>query len=184
MPARFRGSPSTVGKKVAAATRGYYRARVAATAKHFPGLGAASRNTDDARVVIPRSTRRLQRIDLVPFRSAIAADVPLVMVSHALYPALDRRRLASQSQKIVTRLLRTRLSYDGAVVTDALEARAVRRSQSVAAAAERSLLAGCDLLLITRPASFRPVFRRLRPGRAHRVASGRDWKRAWRAFSS
>jgi hypothetical protein len=108
----FRGSPSTIGKKVAAATRGYRRARVAATAKHFPGLGGASRNTDDARVVVPRSARRLQRIDLVPFRSAIAADVPLVMVSHALYPARDRRRVASQSRTIVTGLLRTRLGQE------------------------------------------------------------------------
>jgi beta-N-acetylhexosaminidase len=146
---------------VVAATRGYRRARVAATAKHFPGLGAARRNTDNAGVVIPRSARRLRRIDLVPFRSAIAADVPLVMVAHALYPALDRRRVASQSRKIVTRLLRARLGYQGAVVTDALEARAIRRSQSVAAAAERSLLAGCDLLLLTHPASLRPVLRRL-----------------------
>jgi beta-N-acetylhexosaminidase len=157
----FRGSPSTVARKVVAATRGYRRARVAATAKHFPGLGAARRNTDNAGVVIPRSARRLRRIDLVPFRSAIAADVPLVMVAHALYPALDRRRVASQSRKIVTRLLRARLGYQGAVVTDALEARAIRRSQSVAAAAERSLLAGCDLLLLTHPASLRPVLRRL-----------------------
>jgi len=157
----FRGSPSTVGKKVAAATRGYRRARVAATAKHFPGLGVAARNTDDARVVITRGLRRLQRVDLVPFRSAVAVDVPLVMVSHALYPALDRRRLASQSRKIVTRLLRTRLGYEGAVVTDALEASAIRRGQSVAGAAERSLLAGCDLLLLTQPASLRPVYRRL-----------------------
>jgi beta-N-acetylhexosaminidase len=156
----FRGSPSTVGKKVAAATRGYRRAQVGATAKHFPGLGAAVRNTDNARVVIRRSAARLRKIDLVPFRSAIAAKVPLVMVSHALYPALDRRRVASQSARIITRLLRTQLRYDGTVVTDALEARAVR-GQPVTTAAERSLLAGCDLLLLTNPASARPVFGRL-----------------------
>jgi len=159
-PRAFRGSPSTVGRKVAAATRGYGRARVAATAKHFPGLGAAVRNTDNARVVIRRSGARLRNIDLTPFRSGIAASVPLVMVSHALYPALDRSRVASQSRRIVTRLLRTRLGYEGAVVTDGLEARAVHR-QTVATAAERSLLAGCDLLLLTHRASARPVFRRL-----------------------
>jgi beta-N-acetylhexosaminidase len=141
--------------------RGYREGRVAATVKHFPGFGAASRNTDSAAVVIRRSARELRRIDLVPFRAAIAANVELIMVSHASYPALDPDRVASQSRRVVNDVLRIELGYDGAVVTDALEARAVLGSRSVQQTAERSLIAGCDLLLMTRPSSYRPIFERI-----------------------
>ena len=158
----FRGSTADIGRKVVAATQGYRAARVAASVKHFPGLGSAPRNTDDAAVVITRSARALARTDLAPFRAAIAANAPVLMVSHARYSALDRRRLASQSPAILDRLLRRQLRYKGVVVTDALEARAVLRATSVERAAERSLLAGGDLLLLTRPASYGPVFRRIR----------------------
>ena len=74
---------------------------VAATAKHFPGLGGAPANTDDAIVTIRRSRAALDAVDLPPFAAAIAAGVPLVMVGHARYPALDRFRIASQSRPIV-----------------------------------------------------------------------------------
>jgi beta-N-acetylhexosaminidase len=158
----FRGSPTVVARKVVAATRGYSEGRVAATVKHFPGLGTAPRNTDNASVVIRRSARELRRVDLVPFRAAIAANVGLIMVAHAIYPAFDGARPASQSRPVLRNLLRDQLHYKGAVVTDALEARAVLRRQPVTVAAERSLLAGCDLLLVTSPSSYRPVFERIR----------------------
>lgn len=162
LPRAFTGSPAVVGQKVVAATQGYRQGRVAATVKHFPGLGAAPRNTDDAAVTIPRSARALSRVDLAPFRTAIAAGVGLVMVAHARYPALDRSHLASQSRRVLDVLLRQKLGYRGAVVTDALEARAVLARLPVQRAAERSLIAGSDLLLLTRPASYGPVFRRIR----------------------
>jgi beta-N-acetylhexosaminidase len=165
----FAGGPVAVAARVVAAIEGYRVGRVAATAKHFPGLGGAPRNTDDASVVIRRSPSRLRRADLVPFRAAVAARVPLIMVSHAAYPALDARRIASQSRRVIGGLLRGEMRYEGAVVTDALEATAVRRRSSVARAAERSLLAGCDLLLLTRPSSRRAVVRHL----AARAAASR-----------
>ena len=140
---------------------GYRAGRVAATAKHFPGLGAAPRNTDEASVVIRRSTAELRRADLMPFRSAVAARVPLIMASHATYPALDGRRIASQSRRVIIGLLRREMRYEGAVITDALEASAVLRRSSVASAAERSLTAGCDLLLLARPSSRGTVVRHL-----------------------
>jgi beta-N-acetylhexosaminidase len=157
----FPGGPAAVADRVVAAIAGYRAGRVAATAKHFPGLGAALGNTDDAPVVIRRSTPQLRRTDLVPSRAALPARVPLIMVSHAGYPALDRRRIASQSRRIVSGLLRREMRYEGAVITDALEARAVLRRVSVARAAERSLAAGCDLLLLTGPSSWRTVIRHL-----------------------
>ena len=90
----------------------------------------------------------------MPFRAAVNAGVPLVMLSHALYPALDRRRIASQSRPVVTGLLRGRLGYDGVVITDSLEAAAVLARSGVGAAAERSVRAGADLILMTGSASW------------------------------
>jgi beta-N-acetylhexosaminidase len=152
----FRGTPGQVGAKVRAAVRGYARGRVAATAKHFPGLGAARVNTDQAPATVP-----FVRTALTPFRAAVAADVPLVMTSHASYPALDGRRIASQSRAITTDLLRKRLRFRGVAITDSIEARAVLSRSGIGTAAERSIAAGADIVLMTGSASWKTVFPRL-----------------------
>jgi beta-N-acetylhexosaminidase len=154
----FPGSPAEVAARVRASVRGSRSARVAATAKHFPGLGAAAANTDDAPVTIGSPRARLAAVDLVPFRAAIAERVPLVMASHALYPAYDRGRIASQSPALLGGLLRGRLRFHGAVITDSLEAQAVLDRSNVAVAARRSIEAGADLVLMTGSASWNAVF--------------------------
>jgi beta-N-acetylhexosaminidase len=80
------------------------------------------------------------------------------MLSHASYPTLDPRRIASQSRSIVTGLLRQKLGFGGVIVTDSLEAEAVLARSGVAAAAERSIRAGADLILMTGSASWNDVF--------------------------
>jgi beta-N-acetylhexosaminidase len=146
---------------VRAAVAGYAASRVGSTAKHFPGLGAATQNTDDAPVTIERSRAQLAERDLPPFRAAIEADTPLIMASHARYPALDRRRIASQSPAVLGALLRRELGYSGVVVTDSIEAEAVVGGQAVEEAAERSVAAGCDLILMTGSGSPKLVYPRL-----------------------
>jgi beta-N-acetylhexosaminidase len=155
----FPGGPASVASLTAAAVRGYTAARIGATAKHFPGFGRARANTDQRAVTIGASRRALAG-DLRPFRAAIAAGVPAVMVAHAVYPAYDPRRLASQSPAVIG-LLRNGLGFDGAVVTDSLTAAAVLQRSSVATAAVRSLDAGADLLLVTGPAAYASVYRRV-----------------------
>ncbi|HEY3018607.1 MAG TPA: glycoside hydrolase family 3 N-terminal domain-containing protein, partial [Solirubrobacteraceae bacterium] len=150
----FPGGATAVAALVAVSVHGYRGTGVAPTAKHFPGLGAASANTDFA----PATARA----ELGPFRAAIAAGVPLVMASHAVYPALDPTHLASQSRAILTDVLRGRLGFAGVVVTDSLEARAVVRRSSTPAAAVRSIAAGADLALTTGRGSYLPVLRALR----------------------
>jgi len=157
----FSGNAVEVGAATRAAVAGLDAGGVAATAKHFPGLGAATANTDDAPATIGVSRSLLLRRELVPFRSAIAAGVPLVMLSHGVYPALDARRIASQSRAIATRLLRDRLGFEGVVVTDSLEAQAVLERSGVAEAAVRSVRAGADLLLVTGSASWNEAFPKL-----------------------
>ena len=90
----FAGDERGIAARTRASVRGMRDGGVAATAKHFPGLGAATVNTDDGPATVSSPVER----DLVPFRAAIAEGVPLVMLSHASYPALDRSRIASQSR--------------------------------------------------------------------------------------
>lgn len=153
----FPGGAGQVAASTAAAIGAYGRRRVACTAKHFPGLGRATANTDDAPVTVTGSRPQLMGSDIAPFRAAIRAGTPLVMASHALYPAFDRNRIASQSPAILQRLLRGRLGFRGAVVTDSIEAQAVLDRSDVATAAQRSVEGGADLVLMTGSGSFNLV---------------------------
>jgi beta-N-acetylhexosaminidase len=157
----YPGDPAAVADSVRAGVEGYEAAGVAATLKHFPGLGAAPANTDDAPVTLPTPRRRIEQRDLPPFRAGIEAGAPVVMVSHALYPELDPQRIASQSRPVVAGLLRDRLGFRGVAVTDSIEADAVLQRSSVGQAAVRSVAAGVDLVLMTGPGSFPRVRRAL-----------------------
>jgi len=121
----------------------------AATAKHFPGLGAAttSQNTDAQPVTLNVSLSGLRSKDEVPYPAAIAAGVKLIMVSWATYPALDASRPAGLSSAVVQGELRNRLGFQGVTVTDAIEAGGL---QAFGSDANRSVLAaqaGMDLIL-------------------------------------
>ncbi len=142
---------------MAAAVAGWRAGGVAATAKHFPGLGGATVNTDDGPATVTRSRAELEADDLPPFAAAIDAGVPLVMIGHARYPALDRDRIASQSAPVIGELLRRDLGFRGVVVTDSMEAAASLATGSVTAVSERAVRAGADLLLLTGQGSFAPV---------------------------
>jgi beta-N-acetylhexosaminidase len=154
----FPGDAAAVAAATAAGVVAYAATGVAATAKHFPGLGAATTNTDDAPVTVVASRAELDRSDLRPFRAAIAAGVPMIMASHALYPALDPARIASQSPLVLDGLLRRSLGFRGVVVTDSIEAAAVRRRSSVQVAAGRSIAAGADVVLMTGPGSYNLIY--------------------------
>lgn len=168
----FPGDVDQVASLVGASVRSHLDGGVAPAPKHFPGFGAAQANTDDEPVTIDVPREQLIQRDLEPFRAAIEARTPLVMASHALYPAFDRQRIASQSPAILDGLLRRRLGFGGAVITDSIEADAVLSRSSVATAAARSVTAGADLVLMTGPGSYSPVYRQLLT-RARRVPSFR-----------
>ncbi|WP_405698692.1 beta-N-acetylhexosaminidase [Streptomyces sp. NBC_01383] len=123
-------------------------AGVAATAKHFPGLGPASanQNTDLGPVTLTTSASTLRSIDEAPYRAAISAGTKLVMLSWAVYRALDADRPAGLSPTIVGEL-RNRLGFRGVTVTDALEAGALRAYGSTAERAVLAATAGMDLIL-------------------------------------
>jgi beta-N-acetylhexosaminidase len=122
---------------------------VAATGKHFPGLGAARsfQNTDVKPVTLNLSKHTIRTDDEIPYSAAIAAGVKLVMVSWAVYPALDPRRPAGLSSPIINGELRTRLHFKGVTITDALEAGALRPFGSTQNRAFLAARAGMDLIL-------------------------------------
>jgi beta-N-acetylhexosaminidase len=125
------------------------QAGVAATAKHFPGLGSAatSQDTDAGPVTLDVSLSGLRGRDEVPYPAAIAAGVKLVMASWAIYPALDATHPAGLSTAWVQGELRGRLGFGGVTITDAIEAGALTAFGSYGQRAVLAAQAGMDLLL-------------------------------------
>jgi beta-N-acetylhexosaminidase len=130
----------------AAFVRGLTAGGVAATAKHFPGYGAAASNTDEGPVQIDVPLRELHAVDRPPFRAAIDAGARLVMVSSAIYPALSAQP-AVLSQRVIEGELRKALRFDGVTISDDLQAPAFG---SPSGAALRATAAGIDVLLFAR----------------------------------
>jgi beta-N-acetylhexosaminidase len=145
----YSNNPQTVAQLGSDFIGAQQRTGVAATAKHFPGQGAAATNqdTDSRPVTLHVSKHNLRTIDELPYRSAIPAGVKLVMVSWAIYPALDPTRPAGLSSTVVRGELRSRLGFKGVTITDALEAGALEPYGSTANRAVLAAGAGMDLLL-------------------------------------
>jgi beta-N-acetylhexosaminidase len=145
----FSNNPDTVARLGSAFIVAQQAKGVAATGKHFPGLGSAPNgaNTDLQPVTLTVSLNNLRTVDEVPFKAAISAGVKLVMLSWAVYPSLDANHPAGMSSTIVQQELRNQLGFKGVTITDALEAGAINSfggpgQRGVAAAG-----AGMDVLL-------------------------------------
>jgi beta-N-acetylhexosaminidase len=122
--------------------------RALATMKHFPGLGFATRNTDDFAVHIT-ATRSQLAPGLKPYRRAVANHIPLIMLSNAVYDAYDRYHAAGWSRAITTTLLRGELGFQGVTITDSLDGAAHARGIATDPLAIRAARAGTDLILLT-----------------------------------
>ncbi|MGC1213298.1 MAG: glycoside hydrolase family 3 N-terminal domain-containing protein [Micromonospora sp.] len=145
----YSSNPGTVATLGRAFITAQQRTSVAATAKHFPGLGwaATAQNTDTGPVTLYESLARLRGADELPYSAAVAAGVDLVMVSWAIYPALDPSRPAGLSPIVVGQELRDRIGFTGVTLTDALEAGALTGYGSTGQRAVAAASAGMDLIL-------------------------------------
>jgi beta-N-acetylhexosaminidase len=145
----YAASPTRVASLAASFIAGQQAAGVAATVKHFPGLGTASRakNTDAVPVTLNESRAQLRAVDELPYRAAIAAGARLVMVSWATYPALDPSFPAGLSAAVIQGELRGHLGFKGVTITDGLGAGALSPFGSVADRGLEAASAGADLLL-------------------------------------
>lgn len=144
----FSTSATETAELAVAFAAGMLDAGVLPCGKHFPGHGDTDRDSHLELPVVGRSREQLEAVELVPFRAAIAAGIPMLMTAHVLYPALDPERPATLSPTILRDLLRGELGYDGVIVSDDLEMRALSDDCPVAEAAVASLRAGCDWLLV------------------------------------
>jgi beta-N-acetylhexosaminidase len=170
----FSATPEGVAATAIPFAEGLRQGGVAATAKHFPGLGAARVNTDFAVQRIDLSRAELRRIDEAPYRDFIAAGGEMVMLSMAIYPAFSPRP-AAFARQIAGVELRERLGFRGVSITDALDAVAARDFGGPARSGLAAARAGVDLLLFTNHRAGvraqRALLRHLRSGSLPRAGA-------------
>jgi beta-N-acetylhexosaminidase len=138
--------PDLVGRLGAALIRGLQAGGVAACAKHFPGHGDTEVDSHLDLPAVDHARPRLEEVELLPFRKAIEAGVATIMTAHVLVRELDDQLPATLSPRVLTALLRKEMHYDGVVVGDDLEMKAVAERWPPAASAVLAAKAGCDIL--------------------------------------
>jgi beta-N-acetylhexosaminidase len=166
----FGSNPALVAPRVAASVRGYQRAGVAATLKHFPGHGHTSADSHQELPVLNQPRQQLMARDVAPFSAGIAAGASMVMSGHLDARAVDPGVPATLSRKVLTDLLRRQLRFGGVVITDAMDMAAITKKYPPAEAAARAVLAGNDILLMPPDVSAaqRGLLDALRSGRLPR----------------
>ena len=128
--------------------RGLQDTGVAACGKHFPGHGDTSTDSHFELPLVDHPPDRLRAVEFEPFRAAVAEQVAFIMTAHVLVPSIDERRPATLSPDIVQKLLREELKFDGVILSDDLEMKAVSAHYAVPDAAIDAIRAGCDAVLI------------------------------------
>lgn len=141
--------PQAVARLVAAYVRGVQRTGVAAVVKHFPGHGDTDTDSHTALPVVQSDRARLQAVELVPFRAAIAAGVAGVMTAHIALPAIEPGNVpATLARSVMTGLLRDTLGFRGITITDAMTMDGVGQGYPITRSGPLALAAGDDLLLM------------------------------------
>ncbi|MBI4810837.1 MAG: hypothetical protein HY800_05230, partial [Ignavibacteriales bacterium] len=146
----FGEKPRLVANMASAFTRGLQSGRVIATAKHFPGHGDTRIDSHIDLPVIDISRARMDSVELFPFRRVIQNGVFSIMTAHFYVPSIESKRglPSSLSKNIQTKLLQDELGFDGLIVTDALEMRAVVNTFRTDSAAVLAVEAGADMILL------------------------------------
>jgi beta-N-acetylhexosaminidase len=144
----FGDDPETCAKHAVALLKGFQDGNIAATAKHFPGRGDSATDAHDVLDVIRADKKRMQEVELVPFKAAIAAGVKAIMTGHSVYPAYDDKYPTTLSEKLLTGLLREELGFDGVIVSDAIGMAAILKQWPLPIACAMAIKAGCDTILL------------------------------------
>lgn len=155
-------------KKVAensiSAYNGLKDAGLIACAKHFPGHGASVRDSHLEIPTVDKNLNELMKSDLVPYRELIANGIDSIMISHIFYPKLEKKSNvipASLSERIINKLLRLKMGFDGLVITDSLSMSAVADNFSMETATIMSVQAGVDVLECAEPNKYMDIFQTL-----------------------
>ena len=145
----FSSDAAVAAAMVRAEVEGFRDQKMLCCAKHFPGIGAAAGDSHEGAITIEATNEELETVDLVPFRAAIEAGVPVIMVGHVSLPnIIGDSTPAPLSSAVVQGMLRDSLGYTGIVVTDSLSMGAITSYYTPAEAAVAALKAGCDIPLM------------------------------------
>ena len=144
----FGESPELVSRLGIPYIRGLQRNGVLATAKHFPGHGDTTVDSHFELPTVSHDLERIHALELQPFRAAIDADVAAIMTAHIIYPAFDAARPATLSPTILTDLLRKELGFDGLLITDDMEMKAIDDRYRSGEAAVMAVEAGADIVMV------------------------------------
>jgi beta-N-acetylhexosaminidase len=160
-PRAYSDDPRQVSAYVAVVVGAYRRARMLSAPLHFPGIGGASGSTDDGPAEVGLDMNALRRRDLAPFRVAVQAGAPAMVVGHAGYAPDSFVVPGSLSHAIETNLLRLELGFRGIAITDDLEAGAIVAGNAIPAAAVQAVRAGADMVWISSPSDWPAAYRAL-----------------------
>ena len=144
----FSDDPEICARHAVALLKGFQDGGIAATAKHFPGRGDSATDAHDVLDVIRADKKRMQEVELVPFKAAITAGVKAIMTGHSVYPAYDDKYPTTLSEKVLTGLLREELGFDGVIVSDAIGMAAILKQWPLPRACALAIKAGCDTILL------------------------------------
>lgn len=141
--------PARVAAYGAGYIKGLQANGVVAAAKHFPGKGDCEVDAHIGLPCITHGMERLQEVELLPFYRAIESGVDAIMVSHVLFPSIEKQHLpATMSEKVQTDLLQRKMGFDGIKITDCMEMKAIADHFGTVEATVASIKAGADLVCI------------------------------------
>jgi beta-N-acetylhexosaminidase len=143
----FGRTPEIVTELGLALAEGLQDAGVAACGKHFPGHGDTSQDSHLELPKLPHAMGRLERVELSPFKAAAKAGIASFMTAHVIFEAVDAQHPATMSHAVLTGILRQKLGYDGLVVSDDVEMKAIADNYGVEEAVLLGLNAGVDHFL-------------------------------------
>lgn len=144
----FSDDPEVCAEHAVALIKGLQENGIAASAKHFPGRGASGTDAHDVLEVLDLSKKRIDGVELVPFRAAIDAGVKAIMTGHSVYPSYDDKYPTTLSETILTGLLREELGFEGVIVSDAIGMAAILKKWPLPEACVMALKAGVDTILL------------------------------------
>ena len=149
-PRAFGRTPETTAEGVCEYYRGLQEAGILGCAKHFPGHGDTSKDSHIELPILNLTLEDLRIRELIPFQALIAAQIPLIMTAHILFPKIDSQFPATLSPAILKKMLREELGFEGVVVSDDLDMKAVSDMFSQSGTVAQSFDAGCDLFIVSR----------------------------------
>ena len=145
----FSTEPKAAAKMVKASIKGFHRAKILTSIKHFPGHGDTTADTHTASAVSNKTWEELKACEMIPFKAGIDAGTDMVMIAHIRTPnAVAENLPATLSRTWITERLRGELGFNGVVITDAMGMNAVSKYYKSTDAAVMAINAGCDIILM------------------------------------